>query len=1075
MHCRGVLNCSRTFIVLLGLWLALLPLGQAGASLHAQTVPAMTHANGWLMTDVVRVGQNGFTRLDAGRAGPDGDVVVYGERNERMGLFHMATGVVTEVAVEGTVLPGGLGTLSDVAGGGYQFVSLPNGDVLFKARATEGTLSPVFFYTFRWRSGVISLMDPSEEIDPETLSQAFDHDLTQATPDNRWLSTLTNGSTPNYTEDFGLGDGETRQPIFTFTHSGGGCVFKSAPMAAANGNGVIAYYEVDQTTPALGEQCDLSQGTTRAWSVKLAGAATSTLISGIEFDQGNTHTGAALSTSSLFLLNNRNQIAALHELYNSPTTFVPRKQLVIFAAGSEQVIQDTDGPASGIFLADFDQQGRVLYSVALDDGVTTVIAAGPNLETDRVIRSGDALFESTVRSLAWVARPAAITESNEQSFAFLYGLENDAVGIALASKQTPRWINPAGGAWGSGINWSAEAVPSAAESARFDLAATYAVTLGKQQVAGISVQRGDVTLRDGELAFPHTGDGSLSVAGNAPDVLARLTLGQPSGVQATTIMSGVGSVNIGSNGPGELLVTGGSLLRYADAVENDESSFDAVLGFTAPATATVSGGSSWQWRNMMMGINFPSLLRVDSGSMVGFIAKSLWVGGSPLGLPLRNQTATVIVDNASNQGGPFDLGTHLGPIDELVIGDALIGKMEVKAGGRVHAITTTLGMRDHGNLTDATLTVDGTNATRPAHFLSGNDEGEGGLFVATGSKTDALITVAAGGTMSLTQLALATGPQSSALMFVDGMEVADAGERRSIVIAPIPPDPAVLHAANLTAASPAGNCVIGQAGHGALNITNGALMICRQVVVGLQNGSRGEIFINGTFRSNQARLVATGPLATDGNICIGKVPLCGATTGTVRGDLVIGLDGVVEGKIVGVGPGGRLRGNGQVIAPDGVVVFGGGSLAPGIDVLEPGTMLSAQTSVLHTPAAQPSVGTLTIEGNLTISSTGVITLELTGPNAADQDRLVVSGAAIVEGTLTLNFTNGYAPRQGDELALIEAATLTGTPQRVVITGLAAGFSYEFVEGTNGLRLVALSDGVSTTQAERTIYLPQIAP
>lgn len=1067
MLCKGARQGSRTLVVLLALWIVLLPLAQTGISLHAQAVPAMTQANGWSMTDVARVGQNGFTRLDAGRAGLDDVVVVYGERNARTGLFHIAAGLVTEVAAEGTVLPDGLGTLNDVAGGGNQFVSLPNGDVLFKARATDGSLNAVFFYTFRWRDGVISVMAPSEEIDPETLSQAFDHDLTQATPDNRWLSTLTTGSSPNYTENFGLGDGETRQPIFSFTSSGANCTFLNAAMAAVNGNGVVAYYEVNQNTPMNGEQCDLGQGTTSAWTVRLAGAATGTRGTGSEFEQGNTHTGAALSTSSLFLLNNQNQVAAVRELYNSPTTFIPRKQLVILDSGSDQIIQDTDGPASGIFLADFDQLGRVLYSVVLDDGVTTVIAAGPSLETDRVIRSGDALFESTVNSLSWVGRPAALTEGKEQSFAFLYGLANGATGIALASKQTPRWINPAGGAWGSGANWSTEAVPNATTSARFDLNATYAVTLGKHQVAGVTVQQGDVTLRDGELTFANAS--GLSIAGNTSGVVARLSIGQ-SGVQASTVVSGVTDVGIGSNGPGELHIAGGAIVRYA---EDDERSTDVSLGLTASATATVSGGSSWLWRGMMLGITQPSLLRVESGAIAGLLSENLWVGGSPLDLPLRNQTATVIVDNSGNQGGPFGIGTRLGRIDELVIGEDLIGKMEVKAGGSVHAITTTLGTRDHGNVTDASLTVDGTNNTHPAHFLSGLDEGAGGLFVATGSKTDALITVSGGGTMSVTQLALATGPQSSALMFVDGMEAADAGERRSTVIAPIPPDPAVFQTAAFAADSTVGDCVIGQAGRGTLNITNGALMRCRQIAVGQKNGSRGEVFINGTFRSTQARLVATGPLTTDGNICIGKVPLCGATTGTVRGDLVVGVDGLLEGKIIGVGPGGRLRGNGIVLAREGVVVFGGGSLAPGIGVLEPGTAASAAAP--HALAAQQSVGTLTIEGDLTISSTGVITLELLGASAALQDRLVVSGAAVVEGTLALNFANGYAPRQGEELALIEAATLTGTPQSVVISGLAEGFSYEFVEEANGLRLVALNDGIPTTQAQRTIYLPQIAP
>ena len=93
--------------------------------------------------------------------------------------------------------------------------SCPNGDVIFKARATGGSLSPAFLYTFRWSNGTITLAQPSEEIDPETFTQAFDHDLAQVTTDNRWLATLRTGPFPNITTDYGLTDGAARQSIFS--------------------------------------------------------------------------------------------------------------------------------------------------------------------------------------------------------------------------------------------------------------------------------------------------------------------------------------------------------------------------------------------------------------------------------------------------------------------------------------------------------------------------------------------------------------------------------------------------------------------------------------------------------------------------------------------------------------------------------------------------------------------------------------------------------------------------------------------------------------------------------------------
>ncbi|MFZ1770376.1 MAG: hypothetical protein WAU00_14320 [Caldilinea sp.] len=214
---------------------------------QAQASPGAVQNNGWLFTDVVRVGQSGFTQLGTGRAGPDGVVVVSGVRNGRTGLFHVEGGVITEVATEGTVLPGGLGALSNISA--TQFAILPSGDMVFQARATGGSLKPTFNYTFRWSNETITLAQPSTETDPVTLAQAFEHDLAQATTDNRWLSTLQTGLFPNTTTDYGLTDGAARQPIVSFTRSAANCIFDSVSLAAANANGVVASYRDLQTTP----------------------------------------------------------------------------------------------------------------------------------------------------------------------------------------------------------------------------------------------------------------------------------------------------------------------------------------------------------------------------------------------------------------------------------------------------------------------------------------------------------------------------------------------------------------------------------------------------------------------------------------------------------------------------------------------------------------------------------------------------------------------------------------------------------------------------------------------------------
>ncbi|HAJ38117.1 MAG TPA: hypothetical protein DCL15_20795 [Chloroflexi bacterium] len=1016
---------------------------------QAQRTPMVTHNNGWTFVDVARVGQNGFTQLSAGRAGPEGAVVVSGVRNGRTGLFHIQGGTVTEVATEGTVLPGGLGTLSNVGASAFRYAILPDGDVVFVASATGGSLNPQFRYAFRWRNGVITLAQPSTEIDPATQNQAFDHDLQQVTTDGRWLATLTSGTFPNTTTDYGLTDGTTRQSLFTFTRSSAGCVDDLVERAAANGEDVLATNREVRTRTANGSACGEPANT--AWSINLAGGATGTLASGASSSNGNTRTGTELSLNSLFLVNNQNQVAAVREIYNAPATFRVREQLVIFSGSGETIIQDTDGPVDGIFLSDFDQEGRVLYSVSLDaNPIATVLLGGPSLDTDRVVGPGDALFGQTVTGVGWVARPAAVAGEG-RAFAFNYGLDDGARGIALATQSPPEWNNPNGGDWGAADNWTPAVVPGVADEVRFNLSAEYAVNLGTHQVGDVSIQKGEVTFRNGELTLPNAGS-QLGVGALTPGNRPLLTI-----AGAATVVTAP-AVAVGASGPGELRIESATL-NYP---EGSNDAVGAILGFTAPATATVTAGGAWLWPELALGLTHDALLRVEAGAVAGFASDRLFVGGSVLGLALGNGTGRVVVDNTADAGGKLDLGTLLGPVRELVIGEALIGRLEVTNGGHALAVTTTVGTRDHGATTDGFLTVEGTTATRTALFTSGEQD-RGGLFVATGNGTDALVTVSAGGAMSLTQLSLADGAQSNALMFVDGMEAAADGDRRSTVIAPLPaPAPEVRAAAQ----NPDnGNCVVGRAGRGTLNVSNGALLRCRQLAVGFNGGSRGEMNIDGLFRAVPAQVVVAGPRAEDGVMCIGRVPLCGGSGNNVRGDVILGADGQLEARIVGIGNGGRLRGSGILIAADGVVAFKGGSIAPGIVQINRMERIADATH---------QVGTLTIQGNVTISPTGVITLHVLGGTADLQDRLVVSGTVNLAGDLAIHFGNGYAPKQGDQLALIQATTINGAAQNVVITGLEPGFDFTLAAPGGVLTLTALNDGVATTPASgAAIFLPLV--
>jgi uncharacterized protein with beta-barrel porin domain len=172
---------------------------------------------------------------------------------------------------------------------------------------------------------------------------------------------------------------------------------------------------------------------------------------------------------------------------------------------------------------------------------------------------------------------------------------------------------------------------------------------------------------------------------------------------------------------------------------------------------------------------------------------------------------------------------------------------------------------------------------------------------------------------------------------------------------------------------------------------------------------------------------------------------------------------VLAGEVIAVGNGGRLRGQGVAIAPQGVVAFDGGQVAPGVVQLAAGRA-----------SAATGTGVLTVQGNVTISETGELLLHLLGATTVEQDRLLVQGTAVVEGRLMLNFANGYAPQKDDEFTLIAADSLSGTPLEVVITGLEDGFAYDLDLRGGTLTLTALNDGISTTEpVAQAIYLPLV--
>ncbi len=141
------------------------------------------------------------------------------------------------------------------------------------------------------------------------------------------------------------------------------------------------------------------------------------------------------------------------------------------------------------------------------------------------------------------------------------------------------------------------------------------------------------------------------------------------------------------------------------------------------------------------------------------------------------------------------------------------------------------------------------------------------------------------------------------------------------------------------------------------------------------------------------------------------------------------------------GVGGSVVGNGGTISGDGTV---GGNLSNHA-VLAPGN----------------SPGILSVDGNYTQSAGGTLEIELAsngGVAGTDHDRLAVTLAASLDGTLDLQLDGGYTPTIGDSfVGIVTAGALSGkfaTASNVVIDGrrgVAVTYTGTTVDAQVGLR------------------------
>jgi hypothetical protein len=153
--------------------------------------------------------------------------------------------------------------------------------------------------------------------------------------------------------------------------------------------------------------------------------------------------------------------------------------------------------------------------------------------------------------------------------------------------------------------------------------------------------------------------------------------------------------------------------------------------------------------------------------------------------------------------------------------------------------------------------------------------------------------------------------------------------------------------------------------------------------------------------------------------------------------------------------GGNLNISGGYTQTAGTTRLAGGSLSGGGTLnLQGGTLTGSGTitanvtnNALIEVGGSGATGTLSITGNYTQTSLGILRMEIAGLIAGTQfDRFIISGSATLAGTLDLLFINGFDPAIGSTFQIMTFASRVNTFTNVTETGLPVGKTLNIIYG-----------------------------